>query len=408
LKTSGNATGDNAHQLPVKPVQTHSTGNLTLNALRPSPRECGLAFSGTPGVTNSIVDVADVSVGYWDHDGLNAEGRPFRTGVTAILPMGDSPLLMSCPAAIHSQNGNGEMTGSHWIKDSGRLNSPVLITNTHAVGAAHEAAVSWMAERYKDLFENDHFWAMPVVAETYDGFTNDILALLVRPEHARLALEQAWACAQRAHQLGKSPIAQGNCGGGMGMQTFGFKGGSGSSSRTIQLEGLQGTLGVFVQSNFGGRSQFCWRGQPLGRLWPHPSPFSQGMAETGSLITIVATDLPLDAKQLALVAGRVPMGVALLGGSAGNYSGEITLAFSTANAREARGVRRPGPLVHPVQALDESAMDPVYEATIQATEEAIMNALFAAQSMPTHKPHGTLHALDSNLFMAMMREARPS
>ena len=132
------------------------------------------------------------------------------------------------------------------------------------------------------------------------------------------------------------------------------------------------------------------------------------MAETGSLITIVATDLPLDAKQLALVAGRVPMGVALLGGSAGNYSGEITLAFSTANAREARGVRRAGPLVHPVQALDESALDPVYEATIQATEEAIMNALFAAQSMPTHKPQGTLHALDSNLFMAMMREARPS
>ena len=178
-----------------------------MNPLRPSPRECGLAFSGTPGVTNSIVDVADVSVGYWDHDGLNAEGRPFRTGVTAILPMGDSPLLMSCPAAIHSQNGNGEMTGSHWIKDSGRLNSPVLITNTHAVGAAHEAAVNWMTQRYKDLFENDHFWAMPVVAETYDGFTNDILALQVRTEHARLALEQAWACAQNGHiNWAKAPL----------------------------------------------------------------------------------------------------------------------------------------------------------------------------------------------------------
>jgi D-aminopeptidase len=375
--------------------------------LRPSPRESGLGFSGTPGATNSIVDVADVSVGYWHHDGLNAQGQAFRSGVTAILPMGDAPLLRSCPAAIYSQNGNGEMTGSHWIKDSGRLNSPVLITNTHAVGAAHEAAVGWMAQRYKDLFEKDHFWAMPVVAETYDGFTNDILAMQIRPEHARLALEQAWACAERAHQLGKSPIAQGNVGGGMGMQTFGFKGGSGSSSRTIQLEGLQGTVGVFVQSNFGDRGQFCWRGRPLGRMWPHPSPFAQDMAETGSLITIVATDLPLDAKQLELVARRVPMGVALLGGSSGNYSGEITLAFSTANPREARGVMRPGALIHPVNALDESALDSVYEATVQATEEAILNALFAAQSMPTHKPLGVLHALDIELFTAFMREARP-
>lgn len=370
---------------------------------RPSPRQWGIEFPGTPGLTNSIVDVGDVSVGYWHHDGLNAEGRPVRTGVTALLPMGDAPRLLSCAAAIHSQNGNGEMTGSHWIHDSGRMSSPVLITNTHAVGAAHQAAVAWMVQRYQDLFAQDHFWAMPVVAETYDGFTNDILTMSVRPEHARVALDQAWASAQKARQLGKSPLAQGNVGGGMGMQTFGFKGGSGSSSRKIQQAGLAGTVGVFVQSNFGSREQFSWRGRALGRSWPQPSPFGSAAAETGSLITVVATDLPLDAKQLALVARRVPMGVALLGGSAGNYSGEITLAFSTANVREARGVISPGEQVHVTQVLDESLLDPVYEATVQATEEAILNALFAAQSMPTHKPQGMLHAIDGERFMALMR-----
>lgn len=373
-----------------------------MNPIRPSPRQCGLEFSGTPGLTNSIVDVADVSVGYWHHDGLNAQGRPVRTGVTAILPMGDAPKLQSCLAAIHSQNGNGEMTGSHWIGDSGRMSSPVLITNTHAVGAAHEAAVAWMVQRYSSLFENDHFWAMPVVAETYDGFTNDILALPVRVAHARWALDQAWLAAQTARQAGKTPLVQGNVGGGMGMQTFGFKGGSGSSSRKINGT-VPGTLGVFVQSNFGNRAQFAWRGRQLGRSWPQPSPFGVAGVETGSLITVVATDLPLDAKQLALVARRVPMGVALLGGSAGNYSGEISLAFSTANAREARGVMSPGAQVYTAQVLDESALDFVYEATIQATEEAILNALFAAQTMPTHKPQGTLHALDGEAFANFMR-----
>ena len=371
--------------------------------LRPSPRQLGLELPGTPGTTNSIVDVADVSVGYWHHDGLNSEGRPVRTGVTAILPMGDAPLLYACPAAIHSQNGNGEMTGSHWIRDSGRMSSPVLITNTHAVGAAHSGAVAWMVECYKHLFENDHFWAMPVVAETYDGFTNDILAMPIRPEHAKWALEQAWTSAQKARHEGKTPPIQGNVGGGMGMQTFGFKGGSGSSSRKIQWPGLAGTIGVFVQSNFGSREQMSWRGRPLGRSWPVPSPFDAVAVETGSLITIVATDLPLDAKQLALVARRVPMGVALLGGSAGNYSGEITLAFSTANAREARGVISPGAQIHVTEVLDEAALDPVYEATVQATEEAILNAMFAARSMPTHKPPGTLQALDGEMFMKLMR-----
>lgn len=370
---------------------------------RPSPRQLGLDFSGKPGATNSIVDVADVSVGYWHQDGLDGQGRPVRTGVTAILPMGDAPLLHACPAAIHSQNGNGEMTGSHWIRDSGRMSSPVLITNTHAVGAAHEAAVAWMVERYKDLFENDHFWAMPVVAETYDGFTNDILSMPIRSAHAKLALDRAWASAQSARQRGKSPLAQGNVGGGMGMQTFGFKGGSGSSSRKVQREGLEGMVGVFVQSNFGSREQFTWRGRSLGQSWPHPSPFGPLAMETGSLITIVATDLPLDAKQLALVARRVPMGVALLGGSAGNYSGEITLAFSTVNAREARGVISPGVPIHSTLVLDEAALDPVYEATVQATEEAILNAMFAAQSMPTHKPPGMLQALDGEIFLNLMR-----
>lgn len=371
--------------------------------LRPSPRQLGIEFQGTTGATNSIVDVADVSVGYWHHDGLNGEGRPIRTGVTAILPMGDAPLLYACPAAVHSQNGNGEMTGSHWIRDSGRMSSPVLITNTHAVGATHSGAVGWMVDRYKDLFENDHFWAMPVVAETYDGFTNDILSMPIRPEHAILALDKAWESSQKARLEGKIPLAQGNVGGGMGMQTFGFKGGSGSSSRKIHLEGLEGTIGVFVQSNFGSREQMTWRGRPLGRSWPHPSPFEAVAVETGSLITIVATDLPLDAKQLALVARRVPMGVALLGGSAGNYSGEITLAFSTANAREARGVISPGPQIHRTEVLDEAALDPVYEATVQATEEAILNAMFAARSMPTHKPPGILQAMDAEIFMSLMR-----
>ncbi|MDE2394187.1 MAG: P1 family peptidase [Burkholderiales bacterium] len=375
-----------------------------MTSRRPLPRELDLPLEGEPGPTNSIADVGAVAVGYWQVDEAGAHGRPFRTGVTAILPFGAEQTLLSCPAAVHSQNGNGEMTGSHWIRDSGRMASPILITNTHGVGAAHEAAVRWMVETYPGLFDEDHAWALPVVAETYDGFTNDLLGFRLRPEHARLALDDALRTARAAAEAGAAaPIAQGNVGGGMGMQSFAFKGGSGSSSRRVRCGGVEGRVGVFVQSNFGNRDQFQFRGVPIGRLIDQPSPFAPGSGEAGSLITIVATDLPLDAGQLDLVARRVPMGVALLGGRAGNHSGEISLAFSVANARPARGLRPVADALIPALQLDHAALDPLYEATVQATEEAILNALFAARSMPTHKPPGTLHALDVEQMLELLR-----
>lgn len=369
---------------------------------RPTPRELGIPLDGVPGAANAITDVPGVAVGYWTHDALLPDGLPFRSGVTAILPLGDVPWLGRCAAGLHSQNGNGELTGSHWVRDSGRLAGPVMITNTHAVGAVHEGTVRWLIDRHPELFRDDHAWAMPVVAETYDGFSNDILGLHVRPAHAREALDAALDFARAVHGGASACIAQGNVGGGTGMQTFGLKGGSGSSSRRVDLGGLQGHLGVFVQSNFGSRGQLRIAGLPVGARLRQGSPFADTQPETGSLIAVVITDLPLDAKQLELVARRTPMGLARLGGTAGNHSGELAVALSTAHPLPAAGVTPRGSLVHATAVLDEAGLDAVYEATVQATEEAVLNALFAAESMPTHRPPGLLERIDTDQLRSLL------
>lgn len=369
---------------------------------RPTPRALGIPLAGVPGPANAVTDVPGVAVGYWTHDALLPDGLPFRSGVTAILPLGDAPVLARCAAGLHVQNGNGELTGSHWVRDSGRLAGPVMITNTHAVGAVHEGTVRWLIDRHPDLFRDDHAWALPVVAETYDGFTNDILGLHVRPAHAQQALDAALAFAVAARGGASRGIAQGNVGGGTGMQSFGLKGGSGSSSRLVDLGGLQGVVGVFVQSNFGTRAQLRIAGLPVGEQLRQASPFAAAQPETGSLIAVVITDLPLDAKQLEQVARRTPMGLARLGGTAGNHSGEIALALSTAHAWPAAGVTPRGPLVHTTAVLDEAGLDAVYEATVQATEEAVLNAMFAADSMATHRPPGLLERIDTDQLRALL------
>lgn len=377
-----------------------------MHAPRPTPRTLGIPLAGVPGPANAITDVPGVAVGYCTQDALRPDGMPFRSGVTAILPLGDAPVLMRCAAGLHAQNGNGELTGSHWLRDSGRLAGPVMITNTHAVGAVHEGTVRWLIDRHPGLFRDGHAWALPVVAETYDGFTNDILGLHVRPAHAQQALDAALAFAASARNGGSRCIAQGNVGGGTGMQSFGLKGGSGSSSRLVDLAGpqggLQGVVGVFVQSNFGTRAQLRIAGVPVGMQLRQGSPFAAVQPETGSLIAVVVTDLPLDAKQLEQVARRTPMGLARLGGTAGNHSGEIALALSTAHALPAAGVTPLGPLVHATAVLDEAGLDAVYEATVQATEEAVLNAMFAADTMPTHRPPGLLERIDTDQLRALL------
>jgi D-aminopeptidase len=380
-------------------------------------RDWGLPFPGTPGPRNAIVDVPGVAVGTWERIDaadptqavvLQPGIGPVRTGVTAILPHADSTGPLSVRAAIHALNGNGEMTGSHWIGHHGAFLGPVLLTNTHAVGACHEAAVRWMIARWPALFVDDHGWALPVVAETYDGFTNDIVGFHVRPEHGVAAIEAALAAhsADLAAAAGGHPtpvVPEGNVGGGAGMQSFGLKGGSGTASRRVAGH----TVGAWVQSNFGSRSQLTILGRRVGPLLTEPNPFdARPDTEHGSIIVVLATDLPLSSLQLARLAQRGALGIGRLGGIGGNYSGDLVLAFSVADAAPVPGLDGGRPAVRSVRELDESGLDAVFEAAIQATEEAIVNALFAARSLSTVKPPGVLHAIDRARVAALFPAPR--
>ncbi|MCA3179089.1 MAG: P1 family peptidase [Burkholderiaceae bacterium] len=369
-------------------------------------RDRGLPFPGTPGPRNAIIDVPGLAVGTWQR--IDAPdpaepvalvpGRgPVRTGVTAIVPHADRDGPFEVRAAIHALNGNGEMTGSHWIDHHGAFLGPVLITNTHAVGACHEAAVRWMVGRWPSVFVDDHGWAMPVVAETYDGFTNDIVGLHVRPEHGLAAIDAALAAHAadaRAVAEGRepAPVPEGNVGGGAGMQSFGLKGGSGTASRRVGGH----MLGAWVQSNFGERDQLTILGERIGPLLEAPDPFAGTVpSETGSIIVVLATDAPLSGLQLRRLAQRGVLGIGRLGGIGGNGSGDLVLALSVADPRPALGLSAPRPPVHATRELDASRLDAVFTAAIEATEEAIVNALFAARSLSTVKPRGTLHAIDA-------------
>ena len=339
------------------------------NPARPRARDLGIPFRGVTGGHNAITDVAGVEVGYTTivrgdpaRAGEGADA-PVRTGVTAVLPRGRQfdPVF----AGTHTLNGNGEMTGTHWVEESGFLETPILLTNTFSVGVVRDAVVAWMNETGLNADPDGGRWyTYPVVAETYDAL-NDILGQHVRPEHATEALDGARG----------GPLAEGNVGGGTGMIAHQFKGGTGTASR-VTTAGH--TVGVLVQANHGLRPRFAVAGVPVGQEIADLLP-ERGGKVRGSIIAVVATDAPLLPHQLRRLAARVPIGVGRLGGLGENGSGDIFIAFSTANP----GAWRKGPDadVTELRMMSNAAIDPLFEAVADAVEEAILNALVAAETM---------------------------
>ena len=349
---------------------------------KPRARDLGLPFPGTPGPMNAITDVPGVAVGFCT---LTDPVRKMRTGVTAILPR---PSTEPQPvwAGQYALNGNGEMTGTHWINDAGYFLGPILITNTHAVGATHLGATQWMIGHYADYFRKEHAWAMPVVAETYDGVLNDINALHVQPEHALAALEARSA----------GPVAEGSTGGGNGMIAYEFKGGTGTSSRLVTLGGQDYIVSALVQANHGIRPWLTILGKPVGQLMPEEALYS---GEMGSIIVIVATDAPLSGLALRQLAKRAAIGIGRGGTPGGNNSGDIFLAFSTANEGP---MPQFAPPVVTKQELNIELLDDLYLGAVQSIEEAVVNALVAGEDVTTVKPEGLIcRALDCQRLQAI-------
>lgn len=333
-------------------------------------RDLGLPFPGIPGPLNAISDVEGVEVGF---ETLLDPGRSIRTGVTAILPRGRKREPSPVRAGHFALNGNGEMTGTHWIDDAGYFTGPILISNTHAVGACHTAATRWMIENYADFFAHEHAWAMPVVAETYDGVLNDINAMAVTPEHARRALDTARP----------GPVAEGSVGGGTGMIAYEFKAGTGTASRKVDL-GTGYTMGALVQANHGIRPWLTILGRRIGEVFEEGRLLEK---ETGSIIVILATDAPLSALSLRALARRAALGVGRGGSPGGHNSGDIFLAFSVANPAPPPQM---APLLQAWPELNGEFLDPLYLASVEAVEEAVVNALVSAEDTPTFKPKGQI------------------
>jgi len=349
-----------------------------LSAAKPRARDLGVPFEGVPGPGNAITDVAGVEIGHTTL--ISGEGKlvvgkgPVRTGVTAILPRGARSNDDAVFAGWFSQNGNGEMTGTTWVEESGFLEGPVLLTNTHSVGVVRDAAIAWRVN-HGSADASGYWWSLPVVAETWDGFLNDINGFHVRPEHVFQALSSAAG----------GPVAEGSVGGGTGMICYEFKGGIGTSSRRLAQKAGGYTVGVLVQCNCGRRSQLSIAGVPVGREIPG-TVYGE---DTGSIIILVATDAPLLSHQLKRLARRATMGLARTGSTSGNGSGDIFLAFSTANAG-AWAAKKPSA----VTMVPNDDMSPLFEATAQATEEAIVNAMVAAETMTgadAHRADGLPH-----------------
>jgi L-aminopeptidase/D-esterase-like protein len=360
---------------------------------KPRSRDLGVPFDGTPGPKNAITDVKGVEVGHTTL--ISGEGKlvvgkgPVRTGVTAIHPRGkasDDAVF----AAWFTLNGNGEMTGTTWVDDSGFLNGPVMITNTHSVGVVRDAVIAWKVKHGTPDMEG-YWWSLPVVAETWDGWLNDINGFHVHPE-------DAWHALDTAHS---GPVEEGNVGGGTGMVCNEFKGGIGTSSRVLDAKAGGYTVGVLVQCNYGRRDQLRIAGVPVGKeipekpaygedetaylekgMWGQPPSAVQRREaplaghDTGSIIVIVATDAPLIPTQLKRIAKKVSLGLGRDGSYSGDGSGDIFLAFSTANPG-AVGTKG----LHQLTMLPNDSLDPVFLATVQATEEAVINAMVAAETM---------------------------
>jgi L-aminopeptidase/D-esterase-like protein len=358
---------------------THDA-HLRTPADRPRARALGIPFDGTPGEHNAITDVPGVEVGYATliaGEGPLVVGRgPVRTGVTAIHPRGRADPGTPCAAGFFSLNGNGEMTGTAWIEEAGALSLPVTITNTHAVGAAHEATIAWATERHPEL---TRVWALPVAAETWDGYLNDVNGRHVTSEVVMAALDGARG----------GPIEEGSVGGGTGMNCYGFKAGSGTASRRVAHGADEYTVGVFVQANFGSRHELVVAGVPVGRALlddnPMADPSRLAPPGAGSVIAIVTTDAPLLPGQCKALARRVPLGLARTGTTGSHFSGDIFLAFSTANHGElSRGLAsgdEPEARYGSLRFVPWPHLDPFFAAVVHATEEAVLNALSAAEEM---------------------------
>jgi len=348
-------------------------------------RELGIRLAGRPGPLNAITDVPGVAVGTVTRveDGPTP-GSAVRTGVTAVLPLGRAGLSRTVPAGLFSMNGNGELTGSHWIAETGSLGGPIMITNTHAVGTVHRGVVDWFVEHEPARAAQ---WLLPVVAETWDGYLNSINLASITGADAAAAIDGATT----------GPVAEGSHGGGTGMNCYGFKGGNGTASRLVDLGGVTYTVAAFLQANFGDRSELTVAGVPMGDLEVpcpigEPDWFARDLAVpggavpggaapggAGSCIAIVATDLPLTPHQCTALARRVPLGLARTGTTGSHFSGDVFLALSTANA----GVLDSGFPLEPAEAvtlrtmqlLPWGWMDAVYAATVQAVEESVLNCL---------------------------------
>ena len=360
---------------------------LTIHAqTKPRARDLGVPFEGATGQFNAITDVKGVEVGYTTL--ISGDGKKaIRTGVTAILPQGKN-FQGRLFAAWHTLNGNGEMTGTTWIEEAGGLGTPILITNTHSVGVVRDAVIEWSAKRSSGgNYSGD--LSLPVVTETYDGFLNDINGFHVKKEHAFQALDAAKSGA----------IAEGNVGGGTGMIAHGFKGGTGTASRVLEAKDGGYKVGVLVQANYGSRQLFSVAGVPVGKeitdLLPTTGKADQ---DTGSIIVVVATDAPLLPHQLKRLVKRVSLGIGLMGGRGGNSSGDIFIAFSTANAAEAS---KDGELAQ-ITMLPNEKINPLFVATTQATEEAIVNALIAAETMKGLNGN-TVYALPHDRLKGILR-----
>ena len=347
-------------------------------------RDLGVPFDGMPGPLNAITDISGVEVGHVTL--IEGEGElrvgegPVRTGVTVILPRGATskdPVF----AGWFSLNGNGEMTGTAWVEESGFLEGPIAITNTHSVGVVRDSVIGWQAQN--DLLLQP--WSLPIVAETWDGHLNDINGFHVKKDHVLAAIANA----------GPGAVAEGGVGGGTGMICYGFKGGIGTASRTV--DGY--TVAALVQANFGRRGQLRIAGAPVGEEIPRDAPRYQG----GSIIIIIATDAPMLPHQLKRLARRASMGIARTGGTSSNFSGDLFIAFSTANAGAARAAER-----RSVDMLPNGRLDPIFGATVESVEEAIVNALVAAETMVGRDGHRVIELPEQELQNVLRKYNRIS
>ena len=355
-------------------------------------RDLGLPFEGITGKNNAITDVPGVTVGYStiiEGDGpLKVGEGPIRTGVTAIFPRGKRKEMKPIWAGTYSLNGNGEMTGTHWINDGGYFLSPICITNTHSVGTVHQTVVKWMVENYSDQFLAEHLWAMPVVAETYDGVLNDINGFHVKEEHVLAAINSA--------QTGK--LEEGNVGGGTGMICYEFKGGTGTSSRKLTIDDEEYHIGVLVQANYGKRDWLNILGVPVGK---HLQDNKLHSREMGSIIVVIGTDIPMLPHQLKRLAKRAAIGISRSGSPGGNDSGDIFIAFSTANEMD---IPQKESAMLNVSYINDQEFDPIYELTCQSIDEAVINSMIAADRMTTSKPSGKIvEAIPHDKLMEVMR-----